>query len=207
MARTAVLVRPGVTADVPELARLWEQASEVWRRTERSVLPGVLARVEAQLTDLLSDPDAEVLVATVHAEPVGMTILTPTRLGPLWQLPTLQMSYLVVAAGHRRRGVGHALVAAAAAVAEERGFEQILANAIPSNRESNRFLARLGFAPVMVRRAASVAVLKRRLARSERRPMAESLVRRRPVVVASQPARVHEPDPRAVLPEPGPPIR
>ncbi len=89
------------------------------------------------------------------------------------------MSHAVVSNRYKRRGAGKALVAAAAALAEERGIEQLVVSVNPGSRDANRFFARLGFAPLAVRRAAPVAVVRRSLAAGDVRP-ADHVVRRRP---------------------------
>ena len=89
------------------------------------------------------------------------------------------MSHAVVADRHRRRGAGRALVGAAATFAEERGVGQLVVSVHPTSREANRFLARLGFAPLTVRRSASVAGVRRRLAAGETRQVEHAVPRRR----------------------------
>jgi hypothetical protein len=49
----------------------------------------------------------------------------------------------------------------------------------PGSRDANRFFARLGFAPMVVRRVAPVAVVRRHLSQGEARPV-DHVVRRRP---------------------------
>ena len=81
------------------------------------------------------------------------------------------------ATGYQRRGAGKALVAAVTAFAEERGLDQIVVSVHPGSREANRFFARLGFAPLAVRRVAPVAVVRRRLSGADVRPPSEHVVR------------------------------
>jgi ribosomal protein S18 acetylase RimI-like enzyme len=69
--------------------------------------------------------------------------------------------YLHVREGKRRRGVGKALLAAAASFAEEVGAEHLITSVLPQLRETNRFYARLGFSPVVIRRSVPVSVLRR----------------------------------------------
>ena len=48
-------------------------------------------------------------------------------------------------------------------LADEREIDHVVASAMYASREANRYLARLGFAPVAIRRAASTSVLRRTL--------------------------------------------
>jgi hypothetical protein len=48
-------------------------------------------------------------------------------------------------------------------VADELGIDRVLATAASSSREANRYLARLGFAPLVLHRVASTGVLRRAL--------------------------------------------
>ena len=52
---------------------------------------------------------------------------------------------------------------AATAYAEEIGSEHVAVNVLPQVREANRFYAKIGFTPLVVRRVASVATLRRSL--------------------------------------------
>ena len=62
-----------------------------------------------------------------------------------------------------RIGAGRALVAAAVGYADERGMDHVIVGVSTTGREANRFFARLGFAPLVVRRIAVVSALRRTL--------------------------------------------
>ena len=187
MARPALRVRPAQLADLPALLLLGGQL--------RDQLPiggdggraraGASARLalEARYREALEDPDRHLVVVVDTAvgaadEPLAMALLIVAPSNALLDLPAVHMSHAIVSDRHRRRGAGRALVGAATAYAEERGVEQLVVSVHPGSRESNRFFARLGFAPLAVRRSAPVATVRRRLASDEAHP-AEHVVRRR----------------------------
>jgi hypothetical protein len=91
----------------------------------------------------------------------------------------------------RHHGIGHALVAAAADFASERHIDHVAVSVYPSLRDANRFYARLGFAPVAVRRIAPVAVLRRRLGSDPTGAMvSDAAVRRTRLLRSVQPQRI-----------------
>lgn len=163
MPRTPVSTRPATVGDVPLLVGLWGELRHVGARAERAVNPLSVPDVSARLAEAIVSEDCRVVVALADDQIVGMAVLRDVRPDPLSVHRVAQVSHVVVASGMRRRGVGHALLAAAAEFAEERQIEHVAAGVYPSLRDVSRFYARLGFAPVMVHRVAPVAVLRRRL--------------------------------------------
>jgi ribosomal protein S18 acetylase RimI-like enzyme len=184
-------VRPATPDDLPALLSLWQELREVGGRTARENLQVAIDDVGERLSAALDDKNCRVVVAAGDRDEIqGMAVLCRTSLGPLSQLHAVQLNHVVVAKGHRKRGVGHALVAAAAAYADETGAEQVIVSVSPTLREANRFYARLGFTPAVVRRVAPVAVLRRRLSAPEH-PVAalEELTRKRLIARPRRSAR------------------
>jgi len=175
-----VHVRAATDEDLPDLLRLWGELQEMGGRQARDALHVSVDDVARRLLDAIHDAIHRVVVATVGDEVHGMGLLARTSLGPLSATTAVQMHHLVVARGHRRSGIGHALLAAAAAYADEVGAEHVLVGVTPTLRDANRFYARLGFSPVVVRRMTTVTSLRRRLTDREH-PVAslEDLTRRR----------------------------
>ena len=175
-----VHVRPATDDDLPDLLRLWGELQATGGRQARDALHVTSDEVAHRLLDAIHDDIHRVVVADVGDEVHGMAIFARTSLGPLSSGTAAQLHHLVVAGGHRRSGIGHALLAAAAAYADEVGAEHLLVGVAPALRDANRFYARLGFSPVVVRRRASVTALRRRLTDCEH-PVAtlEDLTRRR----------------------------
>lgn len=172
-------VRPATDADLPALLDLWGELRELGGRA-RATLSPVPATVAARVAAALADPDRRVVLASVDGEPAGMAVLASVAVGPFSDARAVQVDYLVVAARHRHRGVGRALLAAAAGYADDVGVDQVLVSVHPALRDANRFFARLGFTPLVVRRVAPVALLRRRLGTVEPRPtVLRDLVRRR----------------------------
>jgi ribosomal protein S18 acetylase RimI-like enzyme len=173
--RGALHVRAASEADLPAMMDLAEglpPSAEPLPRAGRAAL-------EQRYREALACQDRHlVLVVGESDQPLGMALFTVSTASPLLDAPALHMSHAVVADRHKRRGAGKALVAAAAAYAEERGLSQLVVSVRPGSRESNRFFARLGFAPLAVRRVAPVAAVRRRLAQAEHGPT-EVLARRR----------------------------
>lgn len=177
MARPVLRVRPATADDLPALVAFGDELRDrLLPPTDgsRARAAGAAARnsLELRYGDALTDPDRH-LVVVVDATParpeqtLGMALLTVAPANALVDLPAVHMSHAVVPDRFRRRGAGRALVAAAAAFAEERGVDQIVVSVQPGSRDANRFFARLGFVPLAVRRVAPVAAVRRRLATGE----------------------------------------
>jgi GNAT superfamily N-acetyltransferase len=186
MVRSGVHVRPAAEADLPALLAFGAELRD-------SLLPApdggprlrctpatAQSLLEMRYREALDDPDRHLVVAVDgQGEPIGMALLTMASANPLVDVPAVHLSHAVVADRHKRRGAGKALVAAAAAFADERGIEQLVVSVHPGARDANRFFARLGFAPLAVRRVAPVGVVRRRLSDPESRGT-DALVQRRP---------------------------
>lgn len=164
MARPALTVRAAVEADLPAVLCLFDEMREGRGRAGRAEDQARSAAAERYL-GAIAHPDHRLVVATDEADGgvVGMALLSLGPLSSLVETPSVVMSQVHVTGPARRRGAGRSLVTAAAHWAEERGADAVVVNVLPQSRESQRFYARLGFAPLVVRRAAPLAVLKRRL--------------------------------------------
>jgi GNAT superfamily N-acetyltransferase len=173
--RGVIRVREAAATDIPTIIALGEELRQAGT-TQRGVpvLPvpsPSRTTLEMRYAEVLTDARSRVVLAVGESdETLGMAVLTRTSADPRVDIPAVQMSHVVVANRYRRKGAGRALVAAAAAYAEEVGLEQVVVGVHPGSREVNRFYARLGFAPLVMRRVASVSALRRRLAASELRP-------------------------------------
>ena len=182
---SAVQVRSATAADLPALLGFADELRDqplpaLDGKRSRALPPTARETLEARFRDVLADPDRRLVVAVGDDDAaLGMALLSVGPTNPLLDLPALHVSHVVVGDGNRRRGAGKALVAAAAAYADERGLDQVVVSINPGSREANRFFARLGFAPVVVRRMASVALIRRRLGIPAPRP-ADHVVRPRP---------------------------
>ncbi|WP_337060612.1 GNAT family N-acetyltransferase [Kineococcus sp. G2] len=159
MPRPVVLVREAALTDVDTLMRLYASA-----RFDAGQLRAPVDHVRTRLVRALDEGTARVLLATVAGEPAGYALLTRAQLLPLAGRTGPSVEHVHVVPEHRRRGVGRALLRRAVLLAEAEGAEQLACTALPGDRDYTRYLTRLGFAPVVVRRAAPLTVLRRRLA-------------------------------------------
>jgi ribosomal protein S18 acetylase RimI-like enzyme len=135
--------------------------------------------VRERLLEVLSVPECQVELACVDGAPAGMAVMRISRPDPLSDSQVVHVAHLVVSRSYRHHGVGHALLAAAADFASDHHLDYVAASVYPSLREASRFFARLGFAPVAVRRVVPVSVLRRRLGRDAATPLLGDPVRRR----------------------------
>lgn len=193
MPRSALRVRAARARDLPALVDLAGELREaLLPSADAGLRPTTVAGravLEQRLRDALADPRRHVVVAQSEAgETLGMALLTVADANALFDSPAVHMTHAVVGDRFRRRGAGRALVAAAVAYAEEHGTDQVVVSVRPGSREANRFYARLGFAPLALRRSASVSTLRRSLATGEV-PVGRLRPRRvAPVAVPAQPA-------------------
>lgn len=179
MPRTTVVTRRATVADVPALVALTNEMRSVGARAERAVNPINTSDVAVRLTDAIAARGVSVLVASIDETPVGMAVCRAVHPDPLSDSRVLQVSHVVVARAHRRRGVGHALLGAAVEIADAQHLEHVAIELYPSVRDASRFYARLGFAPVTVQRVAPLGVLRRRLTGDTPTMRVDDLVRRR----------------------------
>jgi GNAT superfamily N-acetyltransferase len=160
----ALVTRLAAREDLPQLLALLEEWQGAGGQAERTRNPLSVPLDSDRLADVLDGDDCDLIVGLLDGQPLGMTVVWLTGGGPLAAAPVAALSHLVVAPQARRRGMGRSLVLAAASWAEERGADQLVAHVYPNLREANRFYARLGFAPLSLRRVAPVAALRRQLA-------------------------------------------
>lgn len=179
MSRPAVMVRSACAEDLPALMLMWDELREMGSRFERVIPVSAEAGVLDRLEMVSRDPDTCALVAVVDEQVAGMAVLTATAFAPLFEQRAVHAHYLHVRDGFRRRGVGKALLTAAVAFADDVGADHVIASVLPQMRDTQRFYARLGFGPVVVRRSVSVSALRRRLSGAPASGSADHLVARR----------------------------
>jgi GNAT superfamily N-acetyltransferase len=182
VSRSHVTVRVAGEADVADLVLLWGELKRCGALNSRLAALTDDRRIEERVRRLLSHPGGRILIAFTSDAPVGMAMLTTVPLGALNQTVCVQVEYTVVAEAFRRRGIGRALMDAAASYAEEIGAEQITVSVSPMSREANRFYAQLGLTPLSVRRVAPASALRRRIATLDHTPSGpDHPVSRRPL--------------------------
>lgn len=189
MPHPTVITRRATVADVPALVSLWTELRTLGARAERAVNPISTPDIAVRLAEVIGGERTQVLLACRAGEPAGMAVCRVVHPDPLSDSGVLQVSHVVVARQHRRRGVGHALLAAAVEIADDQHLEHVGVEVYPSVREASRFYARLGFAPVTVQRVAPLSVLRRRLGGERAAVRVDDLVRRRTRVRRPLPAQ------------------
>jgi GNAT superfamily N-acetyltransferase len=106
-------------------------------------------------------------------------VLRRAELLPLVDQPAMHVEQLWVDPEARQRGIAKALLRFVAVAAQRHGAAEVVCS-VPAGRDANRFLARLGFAPMVVLRAASVpTVLRRCQAEEETSPGRDRTLARR----------------------------
>jgi GNAT superfamily N-acetyltransferase len=165
VSRANVLVRPVHEADVPglvELTRSVDLSSGTF--SGRPLLNSTSEHLTQRYREIISDGLRTLLVAIDDsAGVVGLLLARRDEIGAIDLTPVLHVSHLLVAPRFRRRGVGRTLLTAAVHLADDRGIDHVLATAASGSREGNRYLARLGFAPLVMHRMAPTSVLRRSL--------------------------------------------
>jgi len=152
-----VVLRNATAEDALFLAELWQ---EFLRHTD---LEEQVADVRAIVAAATVAHDQRLLVAEYDGVAAGAVLARATTFSPINLEPTLQVFSPVVLAPFRRRGVGHALMDATVAFAEELGIGHVAMPASSGSRDANRFLARLALTPMATWRVAATAAVRGKL--------------------------------------------
>jgi GNAT superfamily N-acetyltransferase len=161
--RPGVQVRAAIPDDLDGLVDLCLEA-----RAEAAVGAQLCSndpeRLRHQLGTLLTVSGGHALVGLLDGELAGLLVGRVVGPSPFTEEVSVHVEALYVRGRARRRGLGHALLAGAASIAEQAGAGHVYAVPLPGSRGVQRFLARLGFAPAAAHRVVSTEVLQRRLA-------------------------------------------
>lgn len=157
MSRYSLATRVATRDDAPILAELW---SDALRRADRSEQ---VADLELIIKAAEASPEQRVVVVEYDGQVAGAVHLRITTLSPLNLELCVQSIHPCVLDQFRRHGVGHALMEAATGFAEENGILHVVTAVPHASRESNRFMARLGLAPVVMYRVAPTTLLRNRV--------------------------------------------
>ncbi|SNS41848.1 Ribosomal protein S18 acetylase RimI [Micrococcales bacterium KH10] len=161
---TAIIVRPSDAESCEAIAHLSLEArneSALGAQLCSSDLEQLLRQVQV----LSAIPGMKVLVAEHHDQIVGFAFTRVLRNDLLRPSPSVFIEALYVARQARRQGVGRALLAHIADIAIGAEAPDIYVQLLPGARGTQRFLARLGFAPAASHRVVQAAALQRELAR------------------------------------------
>ena len=179
VSRQPIDVRRVGAGDEEDLLRLWLLAREDVGPLGRPLGTTSPEALRPRLRAALAGDDVQIVLARWDGRPAGYSLVRVVPVAALLDGSAVQIEHLYVVPELRRHGVARALLAAVTGIAERAGAEQIVSSAPPGARDSHRFLARLGFSPVVVRRVVATSVLRRKLAGEARRGGLEDLLSRR----------------------------
>jgi GNAT superfamily N-acetyltransferase len=155
--RSLVTIRPAAPGDAPRLTELW---SDILRGADPAEQ---LADMISIIESVAALKDECLVVAEYDGGVGGAVYLRAATLTPLNLEPMVQAVSPHVFPEFRRRGIGRALMEAAAAFAEERGIAHVATASLSVSRDANRFMARLGLGPQAVLRVGTTQTLRARL--------------------------------------------
>lgn len=160
MSRITVQVRDAVPEDAAALIEVWGD----FRRAS-SDRTSEVAHVEAAnaVARIAADPDERLLVGLIDDKVVAAAHLLRAGMSPIHTDTAVHITHLHVLGGHRRHGVGKALIEAAVSWAEEKDTTHLMAAASVHSRDANRFMARLGLSQIAIVRGANVKALRAKL--------------------------------------------
>ncbi len=148
----SVRIRAATQADVAELVRLNGEVQGLHHAARPDDFkPSGDRHVAAWLESALGDPDVATWIAEdEHGRPIGYALLMlherpETPFCPVRRI--CELDQIAVAAAHRRRGVGRALIEHALAEARRRGYPAVELNVWAFNEVARAMFERLGFAP------------------------------------------------------------
>ena len=153
----AVRIREARAADLPAVLELFELLAEHqagWR-----VFPprdGFRRGMEGRYRDVIQDETSTLIVAEVGGTVLGMAVGQLNRPSSFSDEMALEVSSVVVRAGHRGRGIARALTAELARFARRQGARRLTLKTFAGNREALRAWERLGFQARMVQMTAAV---------------------------------------------------
>lgn len=169
MVRTPVVVSVATEDDLDRLLPLWDECRALAGAGVITATADILDRVRAQMAGSRQSLEVDgrttyrLVVATIDGRPAGLASFTVISRGVLSAADVLLVDVVHVADDQRKHGIGTLLLREAVVFADEVGAGDVVVNVPPSARDVNRFYARLGFAPLVVRRSAPVGHLRRKL--------------------------------------------
>jgi len=172
-----IQTREATGEDLSAVADLWDELRVSGGRLGPFGPPASSSLVRDRLEALREDPKHRVVLALVDEEIVGLAVLSLLPITPISDVESVQISFMHVRNDRRRRGVGRAIVESAAQFAHDATADYVTVGVFPGSRETNRYFARLGFSPLVMRRAVPTTQLEKRLAGDD--PSREVVTRRR----------------------------
>jgi ribosomal protein S18 acetylase RimI-like enzyme len=160
-----VRVRPATDEDIASLVTLVQSIDTTTGPfSGKPLQDSSTDHLAGRFRQILEHSERVLLVAAEESgSVVGMLSARRDEVGAIDLTPVLHVTHLMVAPAARRRGIGRSMLAAAVHLADDMGVEHMLATAAAGSREGNRYLARIGFAPLVVHRIASTNSLRRSL--------------------------------------------
>ena len=161
MSRIPVQVRDAAPEDAAALIAVWGD----FRRSanDRGGVGAAEEEAAHSVARIAADPDQRLLVGLLDDQVVGAAHLLRAGISPIHNETAVHVTHLHVLGGHRRHGVGKALIEAAVSWAEEKDTTHLITAASVHSRDANRFMARLGLTQIAIVRGASIQALRAKL--------------------------------------------
>jgi ribosomal protein S18 acetylase RimI-like enzyme len=153
--QTMPIVRRATPADLPAVGRLGALLIEAHYGFDPQRFLAAKPRTTADYASFLGaqfeDPDKAVLVADDDGDVVGYAYAALEGYDYMaLRGPAGVLHDLIVAPGHRSRGVGHLLLDATLAFFRSRGVPRVVLSTAAQNEAAQRLFARMGFRRTMI---------------------------------------------------------
>lgn len=171
MPRVPVLVHSAEVDDVASLERLWSEFRDLNGSAlgiphhPEDIAERVRERISSSraVVEAGGRPTYRLAIASMAGAPVGFASLSVVDRGLMTDSSAVLVDVVHVIATSRKAGIGTSLLRAAVTFGDEIGASDVVVNVPSTSREVNRFYARQGFSPMVVRRSTTMSALRRRL--------------------------------------------